>query len=106
MANGERMLTFRWSCNADHDHTLDVVDCDPAMQAIITEMLEIVHDVPGRIEVTPFDVSDIPTAAEVVEDLASYADDDGEDELEPNQRARLIRLREVAQQAKAKVLLN
>ena len=106
MANGERMLTFRWSCNADHDHTLDVADCDPAMQAVITEMLEIVHDVPGRIEVEPFDVTEIPTAAEVVEDLASYADDDGEDQLEPAKRARLIRLRDVAQRAQAKVLLN
>ena len=106
MANGEQMLTFRWSCNADHDHTLDVAACDTAMQAIITEMLEIVHDVPGRIEVSPFDVTEIPTAAEVVVDLASYADDDGEDELEPTQRARLIRLREVAERAQAKVLLN
>ena len=50
MANGEQMLTVRWSCNADHDHTLDVADCDPAMQAIITEMLEIVHDVPGPLD--------------------------------------------------------
>ena len=62
MANGEQMLTFRWSCNADHDHTLDVADCDPAMQAVITEMLEIVHDVPGRIEVIPFDVTEIAKA--------------------------------------------
>ncbi len=106
MANGEQMLTFRWSCNADHDHTLDVAACDPAMQAIITEMLEIVHDVPGRIEVLPFDVTEIPTAAEVIVDLASYADDDGEDELEPTQRARLLRLKDVAERAQAKVLLN
>ena len=106
MANGEQMLTFRWSCNADHDHTLDVADCDPAMQAVITEMLEIVHDVPGRIEVIPFDVTEIATAAEVVDDLASYADDEGEDELPPEQRARLIRLREVAEGARTKVLLN
>ncbi len=106
MANGEQMLTFRWSCNADHDHTLDVTACDPAMQAIILEMLEIVHDVAGRVEVVPFDVSEIPTAAEVIVDLAAYADDDSEDELEPTQRARLLRLREVAERAQAKVLLN
>lgn len=106
MANGARMVTFRWSCNADHDHTLDVADCDAAMQAIIIEMLEIVHDVPGRIEVTPFEVSDIPNAEEIVDDLASYADDEGEDALEPTQRARLIRLRDVAQRAQAKPLLN
>jgi hypothetical protein len=106
MANGERMLTFRWSCNADHDHTLDVADCDPAMQAIITEMLEIVHDVPGRIEVIPFDVTEIPNADEVIADLASYADDEGEDELEPGAKARLLRLKDVAERAKARVLLN
>ncbi len=106
MANGEQMLTFRWSCNADHDHTLDVAACDTAMQAIILEMLEIVHDVPGRIEVVPFDVSEIPSAAEVVVDLASYADDQGEDELPAEQRARLLRLRDVAERAQSRVLLN
>jgi hypothetical protein len=106
MANSEQMLTFRWSCNADHDHTLDVAACDPAMQAIITEMLEIVHDVAGRIEVSPFDVTEIPTASEVVVDLAAYADEEGEDELEPEAKARLLRLKDVAERAKARVLLN
>ena len=61
---------------------------------------------PGRIEVIPFDVTDIPTAAEVVEDLASYADDEGEDELQPEAKARLLRLKDAAERAKARVLLN
>ncbi len=104
MAN--RCCTFRWSCNADHDHTLDVADCDPAMQAIITEMLRSCTTYLARIEVVTLRRDRVPTAAEVVDDLASYADDEGEDELPPDQRARLIRLREVAERARAKVLLN
>ena len=100
MANGEQMLTFRWSCNADHDHTLDVADCDPAMQAIITEMLEIVHDVAGPDRGVTLRRDRDPTAAEVVVDLASYADDEGEDELPPEQRAASIRLRDVAERAR------
>jgi hypothetical protein len=56
--------------------------------------------------VAPFDVTEIPTAAEVVVDLAGYADDEGEDELEPAAKARLLRLKDAAERAKARVLLH